>query len=507
MGSASARGEEAHNKILSRNRANAPIPIIDHYLINVPHSYHKVYGTGEADSPSGVQQDIGKRYQFVRIMALYENIQAPANAFLTDQGLSMYTPGTIPMTQVSEYTNLIGMKFIRLPAGSFLMGSPETEIRRNKNEIRHKVTLTRPFYLQTTEVTQQQWADVMGTYPSHFENCGMDCPVENVRYSNVEEFIKRLNKMDNTTHYRLPTEAEWEYAARAGSYSAFFNGPMIVEGDYSTNSYLASMGWYYRNSRQAPHRVAQKTPNAWGFYDMHGNVWEWCSDWQRPYPFHSETDPKGAVFARAKIRRGGSWAHYPEYCRSAYRSWFDPEDTKPEIGFRMAITKLEKIIPPVEKPVVIAPPPKPAPEPIPMPMPKPKAKPRPMLPPEPIPMPKPAEITHCILIRDITFSLDSSRIRNLMVPLLDRAVELLKKYDGKIELHGHTCSRGSKGYNMVLGLKRAESVRDHMISKGISPDRISVRSFGEEAPKFNNLTETGRSLNRRVEIIFHGSIN
>lgn len=500
MGSASATGEENHNKILSRNRANTPIPIIDQYLVNVPHSYHKVYGTGEANSPQGEPEDINKRYRFVRIMGLYEGIQSPEPGPMMGQTMPMQSQAMVQKVQINEYINPIGMKFIYVPAGTFMMGSPESEIRRDTNEIQHQVTLTQPFYLQTTEVTQQQWLAVMGDHPSHFKNCGMDCPVENVRYSDVQKFITRLNEMESTIYYRLPTEAEWEYAARAGTSSAFFNGPMIVEGDFSRNPYLDSVGWYYRNAAHAPHEVAKKTPNAWGFFDMHGNVWEWCNDWQRPYPFEAEIDPTGAEFGEARIRRGGSWAHYPEYCRSADRSWYDPEDRSPEIGFRMAITKLEKVV----KPAPVAA--RPAPMPMPAPKPKPVVKPRPLPKPdpEPIPMPGPARVTQCILIRDITFDLDSSRINSRMVPLMDRAVELLKQYDGKIDLYGHTCSIGSKPYNMGLGLRRAESIKKYLVSKGIEESRIATKSFGEEAPKFTNLKESGRSLNRRVEILLQG---
>ena len=506
-GSASAVGEDNHNQVLSKKRANAAVSIIDQYLINVPHTFHKVYGTGEANSPKNETEDINKRYRFVRIMALYNDSQTsamsatpaplmPPGPPMAMNSRPMQTAGT---RQFSEYINSIGMKFIRVPAGTFLMGSPETEIQRDANEILHEVTITQPYYLQATEVTQQQWLDVMGTQPSHFKNCGMDCPVENVRYSDAMEFIKRLNKLERTIHYRLPTEAEWEYACRAGTHSAFFNGPMVTGEDFNHNPYLDSVGWYYHNARHAPHRVAQKAPNAWGFYDMHGNVWEWCNDWQSPYPFHAEIDPKGADFAKAKIRRGGSWAHYPSYNRSAYRSWYDPEDNSPDLGFRVAITKLEQL-PQSPKPKFVME--KPAPRP--SPKPKPIIKPKPKLPPEPVPMPGPAEINQCILIRDITFDLDSARINTRMAPLLDRAVELLKKYKGKIELNGHTCSLGSKPYNMGLGQRRADAVKNHLISRGIKADRISTRSFGEEAPKFTNMTGVGRSLNRRVEILLYG---
>lgn len=503
MGSASATGEENHNKILSRNRANAPIPIIDHYLVNVPHTYHKVYGIGESQSPKEVTDDVHQRYQFVRIIGLYEDAPVSgghtASSFSTGGGM-----GNMQGYYPKEFINSFGMKFIWVPAGSFVMGSPETEVRRDKNEIQHQVTLTRGFYLQATETTQQQWMAVMGSNPSHFLNCGLDCPVENVRYSDVFAFLEKLNDMENTIHYRLPTEAEWEYAARAGTTSAFFNGPMVDESveewDFSYNPYLDTVGWYYRNSDQAPHRVGLKAPNPWGFYDMHGNVWEWCSDWQRPYPFHPEIDPQGAESGEAKIRRGGSWAHYPEYNRSAYRSWLDPEDRSPEVGFRLALTSLEKkkMVAKLPEPV----PPAPAPPPPPAPKPKPKPKPKPD--PEPIPMPGPAEVTHCILVRDITFDLDSAVINNRMMPLLDRAVEILEQHDGKIELHGHTCSLAPKSYNMDLGQRRSQAVKNYLIKKGIAESRISIKSFGEEAPKFTNMNESGRSLNRRVEILVHG---
>lgn len=487
MGSASSTGEENHNQILSRNRADAPVSIIDQYLVNVPHSYHKVYGTGESQSPKGKTENINKRYRYVRIMALYDDMERQKSGM----GPDFSSAGDFPYQgRPKQYTNSEGMEFIWVNPGTFIMGSPESEIRRSDNEIPHAVTLTKGFYLQKTEVTQQQWLDVMGTQPSHFENCGMDCPVENVNYQQAQKFLQRLNQMENTTLYRLPTEAEWEYACRAGTRSAFCTGPMIREGDYSTNPYLGSVGWYYRNSQQAPHSTALKPANAWGFHDMHGNVWEWCSDWQKPYPFHAATDPQGAESGKAKIRRGGSWAHYPEYCRSAYRSWHDPEDSSPEIGFRAALSGLQRRVEPAQ-----ATEPSPAPEPAPRPKPAPKPD------PEPIPMPEKAEVSQCILIQDIVFDLDSSRITPEMVPLLNRAVEILKSREGEIELRGHTCSLAPKEYNEKLAVKRAEAIKEFLVSKGIDAERISIQTFGEQLPKFTNMTEAGRALNRRVEIV------
>ncbi len=187
MGSASATGEENHNLVLSKARAQAPIPIIDHYLINVPHSFHKVYGVGETDSPKNVDETVNKRYQFVKIMALYEVMPPRTNGTLDFGEDLLSEPDVVSLGEPREYTNSIGMKFIRVPTGSFMMGSPDTEIRRDKNEIYHQVTLTQPFYLQTTEVTQQQWYDVMGTNPSHLK-LRDDLSGRNVRYSDVMMF-------------------------------------------------------------------------------------------------------------------------------------------------------------------------------------------------------------------------------------------------------------------------------------------------------------------------------
>ncbi len=342
IGSASAVGEDNHNQILSKKRANATVPIIDQYLINVPHTFHKVYGTGEANSPKNETEDINKRYRFVRIMALYGSPQTrsmPAIEPMMPLGPSIPMSDqrihTTGVRQVNEYTNSVGMKFIRVPAGTFMMGSPDSEIQRDTNEILHEVTITQPYYLQATEVTQQQWMDVMSTQPSHFKNCGIDCPVENIRHTEAMEFLNRLNKLERTKHYRLPTEAEWEYACRAGTTSAFFNGPMVTGKDFNHNPYLDSVGWYYHNASHAPHRVGLKSPNAWGFYDMHGNVWEWCSDWYGDYPSESVTDPQGPSDGSVRVVRGGSWYNGARGCRSALRGYDHPGYRGGDVGVRL----------------------------------------------------------------------------------------------------------------------------------------------------------------------------
>ena len=258
--------------------------------------------------------------------------------------------GYIVMTSVPSdiFTNELGMTFNLLPSGTFMMGSPETELGRNDNEIQHEVTETQGFYMQTTEVTQGQWQAVMGENPSRFQNCGLDCPVENVSWDGIQEFLTRLNNQTaDPVDYRLPTEAEWEYAARAGSDTAFYEGDITVsEGN---DPILNTLGWYLENSDAnyagcverdggrctGPQPVSGKNPNVWGLYDMHGNVWEWCSDWYGDYPSGSVTDPHGPSSGGGRVVRGGSWDYFAAYCRSASRMGISPAQHSIHIGLRL----------------------------------------------------------------------------------------------------------------------------------------------------------------------------
>lgn len=228
----------------------------------------------------------------------------------------------------SPFTNSIGMRFAHIPPGAFMMGSPSHEEgRSSKDETQHRVTLTTGFHMGVTEVTQGQWKAVMGSNsnPSDSKNCGDDCPVENVSWEDCQEFIRRLNQKEGTDRYRLPTEAEWEYACRAGT-----TGPYA--GD------LDSMGWYGRNSGKTTHPVGQKRPNAWGLYDMHGNVWEWVHDWYgKDYYVNSpSTDPKGPSGGSSRVIRGGSWRDVARHCRSAIRSPGDLGFGYNILGFRLS---------------------------------------------------------------------------------------------------------------------------------------------------------------------------
>lgn len=258
--------------------------------------------------------------------------------------LGGFTPGYIPVWDNSgnegkgtvadsiaakgeTITNSIGMTFVYIKPGTFIMGSPENEPGRYDNETQHTVTLTKGYYIQTTEVTQGQWKKVMRDNPSYFKACGDDCPVEQVSWDDVQVFIGKLNNKEGHDKYRLPTEAEWEYACRAGSGSS-----------YANDEHLEALGWFAGNySGSATHGVAGKKANAWGLYDMHGNVWEWCSDWYENYPQGSVADPKGPDSGSGRVRRGGSWSRSAGGCRASYRGDGPPVVRSNRNGFRLVL--------------------------------------------------------------------------------------------------------------------------------------------------------------------------
>jgi sulfatase modifying factor 1 len=243
--------------------------------------------------------------------------------------------------QFRVFTNSLGMKFVLLPPGSFTMGSPEDEPFRNRDETQHKVVLTRPFYMQTTEVTQSQWERIMGSNPSHFKDCGGNCPVERVSWYDAVRFVEALN-LKGEGRYRLPTEAEWEYASRAGTGSMFHWGdePNCAMGMFNNNSRRGASSCVAHVVTKglkpdSPAPVASYPPNPWGLFDMHGNVWEWCSDWYGPYPIGEVRDPTGPPSGQYKVRRGGSWFKYATFCRSANRNWAHPASRYSTTGLRL----------------------------------------------------------------------------------------------------------------------------------------------------------------------------
>ena len=224
--------------------------------------------------------------------------------------------------------NSIGMEFVLIPAGSFMMGSSTGD---KKEKPPHEVNISQSFYLQTTEVSQEQWKKVMGDTPSAFKSCGDDCPVENVSWEDAQRFIEKLNQLEKTKAYRLPSEAEWEYACRAGTTTEYSFG--------DDASKLGEYAWYQDNSSKTTHRVAGKKPNPWGLYDMHGNVWEWVEDdWHDSYegaPADGRAwvdNPRGSV----RVVRGGSWDDGARDCRSATRGNGGPDIRYVSVGFRLS---------------------------------------------------------------------------------------------------------------------------------------------------------------------------
>jgi formylglycine-generating enzyme required for sulfatase activity len=204
-------------------------------------------------------------------------------------------------------TNSVGIEFVLIQPGKFQMGSTTGD--PDEKPV-HEVTISKPFYIGKYEVTQAQWQAVMGNNPSLFQGDSKR-PVEQVWWTDVQAFIEKLNAMEGHQHYRLPTEAEWEYAARAGSTTAFSFGDDPKE--------LGQYGWYKDNAEGQTHPVGQLRPNAWGLYDVHGNVWEWVQDWYERYASEPVTDPKGPQSSTHRSRRGCGWNNFAPYCRTANR--------------------------------------------------------------------------------------------------------------------------------------------------------------------------------------------
>jgi formylglycine-generating enzyme required for sulfatase activity len=232
------------------------------------------------------------------------------------------------------FTNSIGMSFVPIEPGTFMMGSPSDESGRDSDETQHQVTLTKGYFMQTTEVTQGQWKEIMGSNPSDFSSCGDNCPVERVSWNNIQEFIQKLNQKESGRNYRLPTEAEWEYAARAGTTTRFFWGN---QADCSRANY-GNSSWSDECKSINPGKtktVKSYSPNNWGLYDMHGNVWEWCNDWYVDYNSSALIDPVGPTTGASRVVRGGSWCSIARDCRSANRYGSAPDCRGGDLGFRL----------------------------------------------------------------------------------------------------------------------------------------------------------------------------
>jgi formylglycine-generating enzyme required for sulfatase activity len=237
--------------------------------------------------------------------------------------------GRVGVTLGMPLGGILVMPFAFCPAGSFTMGSPPRETDRSSNENQVSVTLSKAFWMAKTEVTQAQWRAVMGSNPSHF--VGDDLPVETVSWGEAQEFIKMMNYsgvLPSGWKMALPTEAQWEYACRAGETGAYSGGT------------VDQVAWSKSYMQSKTNQVGKKKPNLWGLHDMHGNVWEWCADWYAD-KLVGGTDPSGTALGNNRVRRGGSWNNIDALCRAAYRGSGHPDLRNYVLGFRPALVQSE----------------------------------------------------------------------------------------------------------------------------------------------------------------------
>jgi formylglycine-generating enzyme required for sulfatase activity len=230
----------------------------------------------------------------------------------------------------------LSMEMLWVKPGTFEMGSPSSEKNRADDETPHTVTLSQGFYLGKHEVTQSEWEKVMGSNPSHFN--GADRPVERVSWTAVTSFCEKLTELEHKAgrlpsgmFYQLPTEAQWEYACRAGTTTTFSFGDELTAKD---SNFDRSVG--------ETTDVGKYPANAWGFHDMHGNVWEWCADWYGDYPAGAVRDPFGPSDGSLRVLRGGSWLGPANYARSTDRNWYVPAFSFLTLGFRLSLRPTSK---------------------------------------------------------------------------------------------------------------------------------------------------------------------
>ena len=240
-----------------------------------------------------------------------------------------------PVLQAPTYTNSIRMEFVLIPAGRFVMGSVAPQAKDNEQPA-HSVYLSRPFYMGKYEVTQAQWQAVMGGNPSYFKG-NLQSPVDSVSWNHAQRFIKRLNEREGGRQYRLPTEAEWEFAARVAAPTQYSFGDDAAQ--------LRYYAWYKETAGDAPHPVGKLQPNIWGLHDIYGNVWEWVQDRYGTYPYRSITNPQGPSSGSARVFRGCSWSSPALQCRASNREAMHPHDySEGYMGFRLVLE-----IPPSEE--------------------------------------------------------------------------------------------------------------------------------------------------------------
>jgi len=266
------------------------------------------------------------------LTAFYEMMRNMPEAKGRVRGASPTVAKAEPSASKTDSIDLGGgvkLDLVWIETGTFMMGSPAGEKDRFGDELQHPVTLTKGYWLGKYPVTQEQWERVMGSNPSYFK--GARNPVEEVSWDDCQEFIQELNRRVSGGGFGLPTEAQWEYACRAGSTGAYCFG--------DDEDRLVQYAWYPENCGHTTHPVGEKKPNAWGLHDMHGNVWEWCQDWWDSYSSGAQTDPTGAASGSRRVSRGGSCGDFARLCRSADRISRYPDDRDfNKNGFRLTRT-------------------------------------------------------------------------------------------------------------------------------------------------------------------------
>ena len=235
-----------------------------------------------------------------------------------------HSGSTSSTVSLSAELNKLINNMVYVSGGTFIMGGDESSDQTPT----HSVTLS-SYYICKYEVTQALWRAVMGSNPSKFK--GDNLPVEQVSWNDCQTFINRLNSYTGR-NFRLPTEAEWEFAARGGNYSCHYK--------YSGSNYIGDVAWYTDNSGNRTHPVGTKQANELGLYDMSGNVWEWCSDWYGSYSSYSQSNPTGATSGFGRVERGGNWCGLARYCCSSHRSYYAPGNSFDDLGLRLVLSQL-----------------------------------------------------------------------------------------------------------------------------------------------------------------------
>jgi formylglycine-generating enzyme len=279
---------------------------------------------------------IGPGFSRTPLYTLVVNIRVAAGVAAVSLLVAMFAARLVAPGPADFYIEpTTGMVLVAIRPGSFMMGTPESEAGRNEDEVLHRVSLSRLFYIGQNEVTQAEWTKVMGTNPGYFANCER-CPVEQVDFYQVNVFLSRINAGTSAMRFRLPTEAEWEYACRAGTSTPYNTGAQLTTAQANFDGRFAGSGADEGAAFDKTVPVGRFPPNAWGLHDMHGNVWEWTNDWYGPYNPRQDTDPRGPDNGQKRVIRGGSWHFDAASARCGLRYSHAPQDKGYSLGFRVA---------------------------------------------------------------------------------------------------------------------------------------------------------------------------